>query len=197
MSKSIGINRFMGYKNAIKDAFNRNINHKPLNFTEPIRTSRTFNFNLYSRKKIDYDRVLEFDHTFEKYLKEVEDITHRPLHPIQRKQIKYHLDHYEYRRLTSEESHEHRREFNHKKKEIIADWEKMTGDKWPTYDEPVYNSSGKMIRPRGARLDMHHILECSWGGDNEWWNMTPARHPEEHNQGIHRKNGMADKIFNS
>lgn len=193
--KTIDNKGFGELKNAIKEAFCRNkvVNHETLNVTH-----RNLNFDTYlaKHKKVDRDRVLVFDHTFEKYLKEVEDITHRPLHPIQRKEIKYHLDHYEYRRLSSEESHAHRADFNHKKKDIIADWENMTGDKWPTYDKPVYGNSGKVIRQVGANYDMHHLCENSWGGDNVWWNMHPASFPDSHQNGIHRKGGLADKIFN-
>lgn len=190
-------------RNSIKDAFCRNkvVEHEPLNFTHDAnaKITRTFDFNTYlgRNKKIDYDRVLVFDHTFERYLKEIEDITHRPLHPIQRKEIKYHLDHYEYRRLSSEESHAHRADFNHKKKDIIADWEKMTGESWPTYDKPVYSSSGKVVRQVGANYDVHHLCENSWGGDNVWWNMHPAKFPSEHQNNIHRKGGLADQIFNN
>ena len=156
--------------------------------------SRKVNF---ASKEHTYGRVLKFDRQFEKYLDEVEEITHRKLMPIQRKELKYHIDNFEYRKLSSDESHEHRREFNSKKKEIIADWEVMTGEKWPTYDKPVYSKSGKIVRQVGSRYDMHHILENSWGGDNEAWNMTPATSPQQHQQQIHRHGGLADKIFNN
>lgn len=157
--------------------------------------------NTCGSRKIDYSkkrhvgRELVFDRTFEKYLKEVEDITHRPLHPYQRQQLKYHLDTYSYTRLSPDASHQHRQEFNSRKAEIIADWENMTGNKWPTYDKPVYNDNGKMIRRPGNKWDMHHCIENSWGGDNEAWNMHPARHPDQHQDGIHAKGSYAEQIF--
>jgi predicted ribonuclease toxin of YeeF-YezG toxin-antitoxin module len=159
--------------------------------------------NKYGRsRKIDYNktrkmgRELVFDKTFEKYLQEVEEITHRPLHPYQREQLKYHLNTYSYTKLSPDESHQHRREFNGRKSNIIADWEKMTGNKWPTYDKPIYNKSGKMIRKQGSRYDAHHLIECSWQGENEAWNMHPAKHPSEHQLGIHAKGSYASQIFN-
>ena len=154
------------------------------------------NYNHNNAHNHKHKKVLEFDRNFELYLEDIEKITHKKIMPIQRQELKYHIDNFEYTRLSSEEAHEHRREFNRHKKEIIAEWELMTGRKWDTYDEPVYSKSGKVVRQVGDRFDLHHILECSWGGDNVWWNSHPARHPDEHNQQIHRKNGFADKIFN-
>ena len=145
---------------------------------------------------LSMSRELVFDRTFEKYLKEIEDITRRPLHPCQREQVKYHIDNYSYSRLSSSESQSHRRDFNSKKKDIIADWEKMTGNTWPTYDEAIYNKSGKIIRQPGNRYDMHHIIENCYGGDNEAWNMHPAKHPSEHQDGIHAKGRLCSQIFN-
>ena len=54
-----------------------------------------------------------------------------------------------------------------------------------------------MVRRVGQTYDCHHIIECSWGGDNVWQNMYPAKFPTEHRQGIHRKGGYADQIFNN
>lgn len=34
-----------------------------------------------------------------------------------------------------------------------------------------------------------------YGGPHEWWNMHPAKFPDEHQGGIHRKNSPAKKLF--
>lgn len=176
---------------SMKDLF------KPLNqviHNAPIMRSRKVNYNANEHSK---GKVLTFDKTFQLYLDDVEKITHRPLHPYQHEQIKYHLEHQSYTKLSPDASRRHRKDFGDKKANIVQDWEKMTGQKWPVYDKPVYNSNGKMIRPTGANYDIHHMIENSFGGNNEAWNMHPARHPDEHQQQIHRKGGFADKIFDS
>ena len=71
----------------------------------------------------------------------------------------------------------------------------MTGNKWSVYDKPVYNSSGKMIRQVGSNYDAHEIILNSWGSPHEWWNIHPAKHPDEHQEKIHRKGGFSDRIF--
>ena len=43
--------------------------------------------------------------------------------------------------------------------------------------------------------DAHHIIESSYGGPNQWWNMHPARFPDQHQQGIHRAGGPSNQIF--
>jgi len=44
-------------------------------------------------------------------------------------------------------------------------------------------------------INAHHIIESSYGGSNEWWNIHPARFPDQHQGGIHRANGPARSIF--
>lgn len=150
----------------------------------------------HNSNKLAHDKVLKFDRTFQLYLDDIENITGRRLLALQRKKIQEAIENYEYRRLSSSESQEHRKEFNKHKKEIIAEWEQMYGEKWTTYDEPIYGKDGKVLRQAGNNWDMHHIIENSWGGNNEAWNMIPARHPDMHQQMIHRRGGYADKIFN-
>ena len=173
-------------------------NHKPLQHNAHhsminMNMSRKANYNTNTN---NHDRVLKFDMTFEKYLTEIETITDRRLHPSQRVKLKEAIENHDYKRLSSEQSRQHRSDFNSNRKYIISDWEEMTGNKWPTYDKPVYSNSGKMIRRVGDKFDAHHILENSWGGNNVAWNMIPARHPDQHQQQIHRPNGLADRIFN-
>ena len=38
-------------------------------------------------------------------------------------------------------------------------------------------------------------MELSYGGPNVWYNLFPAKHPDEHQQGIHREYSVASQIF--
>jgi len=155
--------------------------------------SHNSDYNTLTHK---HNKVLKFDKIFKLYLDDIEKITNRPLNPIQHEKLKYHIDNFEYRKLSPKESKLHRKEFNDKRKQIIIDWEQMTGEKWPTYDKPVYSESGKMIRQAGSRYDAHEIIQSSWGSPHHGWNVHPCKHPSEHQNGVHRKGGYADRIFN-
>lgn len=139
---------------------------------------------------------LRFDSRFEVYLKDIERATHRKIPEKQIQLIKESIRNNDFSKLTPKQSHAHRSKFNSRKADIIAEWEIENHEKWPTYTEPIYSRKGKVIRLTGQRYDAHHIVECSWGGDNEWYNMIPAKHPSEHQHDIHRRNGPADLIFN-
>ena len=43
--------------------------------------------------------------------------------------------------------------------------------------------------------DAHHVIENKFGGKAEWWNITPAMRGVEHQGGINRAQGPAEKIF--
>ena len=101
----------------------------------------------------------------------------------------------EYTRLTPEEASKHRAAFNKNRTDLIKDWENNTGQVWPTYAEDVVSNSGTITRRVGQSYDAHHIIESSYGGSNEWWNIHPARFPDQHQGGIHRANGPARSIF--
>jgi UPF0720 protein yxiD len=45
---------------------------------------------------------------------------------------------------------------------------------------------------QGAR---NLVIENSYGGNNEWWNIHPARFPNEHQAGIHRTGSPARELF--
>ncbi len=43
---------------------------------------------------------------------------------------------------------------------------------------------------------MHIILlKNAHGGEHEWWNMHPAKYPDEHQGGIHAKDSISREIF--
>ena len=93
------------------------------------------------------------------------------------------------------ESKAHRAQFNKVKNELITQWEKQTGQSWPRYAEDLYSKNGTLVRRAGQPYDAHHIIESSYGGPNEWWNMHPARFPDQHQQGIHRAGGPGSQVF--
>lgn len=86
-------------------------------------------------------------------------------------------------------------EYQRKRAALREQWEEETGQKWPTYDKNIYDKKGHMIRTKGQFYDAHHIVELSYSGVNKWWNIFPARHPDEHQQGIHNVDSIASKIF--
>jgi predicted ribonuclease toxin of YeeF-YezG toxin-antitoxin module len=67
----------------------------------------------------------------------------------------------------------------------IAEWERQTGQAWPRYAEDVLNAKGKVIAKKGQPYDAHHEIENIYGGPHEWWNLTPARFPDQHQGGLH------------
>jgi predicted ribonuclease toxin of YeeF-YezG toxin-antitoxin module len=147
--------------------------------------------------KIKYSgKTLKFDGLFEDYLRDVEECTGRKISKEQIKLLKNALENGRYTKLTPDENHKNRSKFNGRKAKISAEWEEHYHQNWPTYEEDVLTKKGKVARRKGGRLDMHHLIECSWNGDAEWWNVHPAKNPREHQQGIHRKGGYCDRIDN-
>lgn len=102
----------------------------------------------------------------------------------------------EYTKLSPAETAKHRTEFNKTRDNIIKDWELNTGEKWPTYTEDIISEkTGKVLRKAGDRYDAHHIIENSYGGEHEWWNIQPAEFPTKHQGGIHSSGSAANELF--
>lgn len=94
------------------------------------------------------------------------------------------------------ETAKHRAEFDKVKNKVIKEWEENTGQKWPVYNENVISEkTGKIIRKQGDKYDAHHIIENTFGGEHEWWNMHPAKFPNEHQAGIHGAGSPANTLF--
>jgi RHS repeat-associated protein len=74
----------------------------------------------------------------------------------------------------------HRRAFSSQKGKLISQWEAQTGQKWPRYgvDAPAGRELGDL-------WDAHELIPNKHGGPLEWWNITPARYPDQHQGGIH------------
>ncbi|MGM0219160.1 HNH endonuclease signature motif containing protein [Enterococcus sp. AZ126] len=129
------------------------------------------------------------------YVRDVEARTGRKFDKSQIENLKEALRNNEYERMIPKEVAKHRAEFNRKKNSMISDWEKQTGQQWPTYTEEVIGKNGDAVRKIGDRYDAHHIIENSFGGNNEWWNIHPAKFPNEHQAGIHKAGSPARELF--
>ena len=130
-----------------------------------------------------------------RYIQDIEAKTNTKLPRVQIEQLKNALRNKSYSRLDSKSVLLRRREFDKVKDRCILEWEKNTGQKWPTYSEPLYAKNGLSIKKVGDRYDAHHIIENKYGGDHVWWNITPAKFPDEHQAGIHRTGGPARSLF--
>lgn len=149
-----------------------------------------------SKKKRPKHKKLEYDATFQQYIREVEKITGIPLHPEQRRYLRKTIQNKSYYRLKPEQTREVRKEFNRMRNDIVKEWEYHTGMKWPVHEEHVYNKHGEIMRHKGSRYEAHHLIEVCFGGQPDWKNIHPV-HTLDHRPIIHRKGGLADKIFNS
>jgi predicted ribonuclease toxin of YeeF-YezG toxin-antitoxin module len=105
------------------------------------------------------------------------------------------LRNHEYKRLSPMENARHRNKFKKIKSNLIAEWEERTGQRWPVNKEEIISPEGKVIIRAGQKYDVHHIIESSYGGDNAWWNIHPARNPDIHQAGIHGSGSPASRLF--
>ncbi|MEG7335467.1 ribonuclease YeeF family protein [Bacillus sp. 0102A] len=139
--------------------------------------------------KIDSD-------TIKKYIRDIEGRTCRELPKNQIEKLKETLRNKEYKKMSPIETAKHRAEFDRVKNKVIKEWEENTGQKWPVYNENVISEkTGKVIRKKGDKYDAHHIIENTFGGEHEWWNMHPAKFPNEHQAGIHGAGSPANTLF--
>ncbi|OEH56382.1 hypothetical protein AQ616_02365 [Oceanobacillus sp. E9] len=142
-----------------------------------------------SSNKIDSD-------TIKKYVRDIEMRTGRELPKNQIEKLKTALRNKEYKKMSPLDTAKHRAAFDKTKNKVIKEWEENTGEKWPMYKEDVISEkTGKVIRKQGDRYDAHHIIENTFGGEHEWWNMHPAKFPNEHQAGIHGTGSPANSLF--
>ncbi|OAZ68641.1 putative ribonuclease YwqJ [Bacillus siamensis] len=140
-------------------------------------------------EKINYDLI-------KRYVKDVEARTSRKIPKNQVEKLKEALRNKEYKKLTPLQTRKHRRAFNKIKDQLIEEWEKNTGQTWPTYSEDIISKkTGEPVRKKGDKYDAHHIIENSFEGEHEWWNIHPAKFPNEHQSGIHGTGSPANELF--
>ncbi|MEC0303038.1 ribonuclease YeeF family protein [Terribacillus saccharophilus] len=134
--------------------------------------------------------------TIRNYIRDVENRTGRKLPKNQTDKLKDALRNKEYKKMSPVETVKHRASFNKVRENIIKEWEEKTGQSWPVYNEDVISKkTGKVIRNKGDKYDAHHIIENTFGGEHEWWNIHPAKFPNEHQAGIHGAGSPASELF--
>ncbi|TDL79289.1 transposase [Peribacillus frigoritolerans] len=139
--------------------------------------------------KIDFDLI-------KKYIRDVESRTGRELPKNQIEKLKEALRNKDYKKMTPIETAKHRAKFDKMKNKVIKEWEENTGQKWPVYSENVISEkTGKIIRKQGDMYDAHHVIENTFGGEHDWWNIHPAKFPNEHQAGIHGAGSPANTLF--
>ncbi|WP_285813516.1 LXG domain-containing protein [Rossellomorea marisflavi] len=130
------------------------------------------------------------------YMRDIEAKTGRKVNKEQVHLIKEALRNKNYEKLTPKETAKHRSKFTSSLKDkLIAEWEEKTNQKWPRYTEEVLDKNGEVARSIGQPYDAHHIIENNFGGPHEWWNIHPAKYPNEHQAGIHGKGAPSGKLF--
>ena len=129
------------------------------------------------------------------YFHEVEKITNTEIPPNQMEKLQEALRKQDFAKLDSDAVRKLRRDFNKIKGNLIAEWEENLGKKWPVYTEDVLNDAGVVVRKAGQPFDAHHLIELSFGGPNDWWNLHPAAFPAEHPNAIHAATSLANTIF--
>ncbi|MGF7534463.1 T7SS effector LXG polymorphic toxin [Bacillus mexicanus] len=130
------------------------------------------------------------------YLRDIEAKTGRKVNKEQIDHLKEALRNNNYEKLTPKETAKHRSKFTSSLKDrLIAEWEEKTNQKWPRYTEEVFDQYGEVARSIGQPYDAHHIIENNFGGPHEWWNIHPAKYPDEHQAGIHGKGAPSGKLF--
>ncbi|MTH54547.1 hypothetical protein GKZ89_14175 [Bacillus mangrovi] len=175
----------------------------PYNAMSPAGLSSSFRVNsindIKSNKNFDKNKTTGLrisPHLIKKYVKDVEMRTNRKIPKSQIEELKEALRNKEYEKLSPVETRKNRRDFNKVKNKLIVEWEEKTNQKWPTYKEDVISkTTGEPLRRKGDKYDAHHIIENSYGGEHEWWNIHPAKYPSEHQSGIHGSGSPANELF--
>jgi filamentous hemagglutinin len=124
------------------------------------------------------------------YLSDIQTLTGRQFTPQQMELLKADLRENTYSRLSKEAVDLNLADFRKKVPVLRQESEKNTGQSWPKESYTASNGETKF-----RYYDAHHVIENKFGGKSEWWNITPALRGLEHQGGIHRAQGPADKIF--
>jgi RHS repeat-associated protein len=149
-----------------------------------------------ARRVDDVGGFTELSSQARRYLNDLETQTGFKVTKEQRVHLADTLRNQEFTKLSQDSARRHRARFNSIKDDLIAQWEQHTGQSWPRYANDITSKNGQLIvRYAGQPFDAHHIIESSYGGPNKWWNIHPARFPNQHQGGIHRSGGIIREIF--
>ena len=136
-----------------------------------------------------------FPYQAKAYLREMEQITGRQLYAAQRVLLKQSLQEKPYVKLSEADYKKHHYAFKNKKDNLIKKWEEKTGQTWPTYEADVIGKKHKPVKFKGDRYDAHEIIPNEYGGPLTWYNIHPARFPDQHQAGIHGKDSVLNKLL--
>jgi hypothetical protein len=140
--------------------------------------------------------VQENPYVMKDYLREVEAITGKGVHPKQVKLLKEDLKVNEYEKLDPAAKLKHRDEFNSQRPALRAEWARETKQKWPVYERDYYSKKGNLIKEAGQPYDAHHLTPVDHGGPHKWWNIHPSHFRDEHPP-IHATDSAFREVFNS
>lgn len=133
---------------------------------------------------------------FDRYINDVQLKTGLKIPEDQMNKVKAAWKKNKYSKLSKDEIKAARISFNNNKNSLIEEWEKNTGQTWPTYSEDIISEkTGQIYIHKGDKYDAHHLIELSYGGEETWWNIHPAKRPSEHQGGIHGSGSSANEIF--
>jgi uncharacterized protein YukE len=161
---------------------------------DPVSRIKTEIDRVYGGKGSKSPVAIDYD-LAKNYIRVVESKTGLKLQKKQIDKLKVALRENKFEKLTPVETLKHRNKFNSVKNILISEWEEKTGQNWPRYTEEIYDKKGRLARDVGQPYDAHHIIENNFGGPHEWWNIHPAKFPDEHQAGIHGKGSPAQKLF--
>ena len=150
--------------------------------------------NKFAERKKELEVTFRLRKNINMYLEELENITGRKMSCHQKESIKSYIHNNEVHKIDIEDHNKRRREFHQNCKNLRQEWEKQTEQDWPEYQDDVY-VNGKLWRMKGENYDAHHIIELSFDGPNEWYNIFPAASPFEHPNAIHASNSVCTSIF--
>jgi toxin YxiD len=126
----------------------------------------------------------------------MEKITNVPIAKEQRVFLKKALQEQKFVKLEGVEAGLYRGEFKKSKDTLITQWEQKTGRTWPTYTQNVWGKNPVDPYKRiGDNFDAHEIIPNSYKGPLKWWNITPARAPDQHQKLIHGSGSSLNQIL--
>lgn len=141
---------------------------------------------LYGKKDEVNSRI------FHEYLADVKKFSAYELSSESQKKLEEYIKTNEIKKQPPAETIKKRVEFDRKKKKLIEQWEIENGKKWPRYEKDEVDEKGNVIRKAGDLYDAHHIIELSYGGPNESWNITPMKYSDH--QKLHKMDS-AKQLF--
>lgn len=168
--------------------------HELKNPEKPSLKETGNKFNLDKRipelKEIAKPRIDIHSPKIRLYLHEVQKTGDYKIPKVHMKELKEYLASHDIERIDPSDTFQNHKDFNNHKKQLIEKWESETGKTWPRYDHDVIGSNGTVIAKKGQLFDAHHIIEVSYGGPNESWNIMPVS-KEKHIE-IHQNNSTRE-----